>query len=364
MELDEYLERVDLLAKRCIDSSLSVSEYVNDALGNLTPEIEELVDFGVNLLTPADVIYVTPFLPIGYFQRFTGERRLACFNLCFQIEEAAAQLRIRRACEPYALDQPIFSNGNDLWNALWGLELIDMSLFKQIEDSHIVTRANRFYTLSPFLHPVILSWSQQHFPNAKTFVRLDPFIVSSRMPPQRFLEAIVMPANPNWWRHLQLRRNEVSGSQYLLQETAPTSGNTQEFWDYKVKGVRKLEVFVRRDGKGNLSMLIEEVKKENKRENFSVARCVHLDTIDPPGTSFDSSTLAHLDLAINVYWGPNQESRLETNIASGELLEADFRTHLFRTEKVPFDSVLSFAWMFLDSKFLTTEWIVNQFHPA
>lgn len=74
------------------------------------------------------------------------------------------------------------------------------------------------------------------------------------------------------------------------------------------------------------------------RMGFMVARCIHLDTLDPAGTPLDQVELQHLDLAINVYRGEHRAARFAQTLRAGKVQDASFRTHLFRIERAPFAS--------------------------
>jgi len=71
--------------------------------------------------------------------------------------------------------------------------------------------------------------------------------------------------------------------------------------EYKIKGIRRLDVISKRKNDGNLSMMIEELSDKESDSGITIGRCVHLDKDNLIGTPFNFSTVNHLDLAINVY---------------------------------------------------------------
>jgi hypothetical protein len=74
------------------------------------------------------------------------------------------------------------------------------------------------------------------------------------------------------------------------------------------------------------------------------------------------ATLKHIDIALYVYKGENAKLRNDEDISLGiRSTEADYKCHLLRVNKLPFNSIFGFATSFLKSKTLLNEWINDQF---
>lgn len=89
---------------------------------------------------------------------------------------------------------------------------------------------------------------------------------------------------------------------------------------------------------------------------------IHCDTACAQGEDVAAEAVAkHIDLAINVYVGPNREMRLSQRLGDGKITDASFRTHLFRIDDAHLRTVLQIAEYFLQSKVLLKEWFSEQF---
>lgn len=99
----------------------------------------------------------------------------------------------------------------------------------------------------------------------------------------------------------------------------------------------------------------------NVDSGYILGKCIHLDTDDPMDTDFRATILNHLDLAINIYTGDSIKSRREQILADGMVQDADYRTHLFRIENIPFPAVIAFVTMYFDSSVLIRDWLEDQF---
>ncbi|WP_025866310.1 hypothetical protein, partial [Prolixibacter bellariivorans] len=200
----------------------------------------------------------------------------------------------------------------------------------------------------------------ESFKDNPLYIRVNPFKAFKEQPLQTLFESILMPANPNWWRNLSIHNRTKEGASYLLDDCSPAK-NERQFWEFHVKKIRRLEVIAKRNSKGNLSMMIEELTNIDS-QGLMFGRMIHLDTDSPYGTDFNDSTLNHLDLAINVYDGKGASLRNDDNLSAGnKSTDASYRTHLLRIENIPFKALFGFAISFFKSQTLTGEWFEDQF---
>lgn len=369
MDLDGYFEKVNEAVNACISRCLSVQDYLED-LARDEPEIaKKIIEVRKPLLTQQDKDSLSGYLDIGYFRDFSSEERMALFSYLFDISRALDIKSLNVRFEQYDKNHPIFSKDSTLYdlvrtktNGSRDNELLDSSGFYCVYGSEIFKRKGFYYKLDPHLPPAIYTSSKIAFPDVPIFIRLDPSRVYDTEPAATLCESILIPANPNWWKQLKIRHRAKEGSSYSLDAPESPSDDIDRYWDYHVRGVRRLDVVAKRNSSGNLSMMIEELSYPNHENSLLIGRCIHLDTDSLYGTEFTSAILNHLDLAINVYEGDAVEARFDSNLAAGnKVTDATFRTHLFRIENIPLTIVLPYCLMFFQSKSLTGEWISDQF---
>lgn len=369
MDLDGYFEKVSEAVNACISESLSVQDYVEDLTRDNPETAQKIIEVRKSLLTQQDRDSLSGYLDIGYFRDFSSEDRMALFSYLFDISRALDVKSLSVRFEQYSENHPIFSKDNTLYDLVRTKtsgskdnELLDSSGFDCVHGSEIFKRKGFYYKLDPHLPPAIYTSSKIAFPDVPIFIRLDPGRVYDAEPAANLCESILIPANPNWWKQLRIRHRAKEGASYSLDAPESTGDDIDRYWDYHVRGVRRLDVIAKRNSSGNLSMMIEELSYPANERSLLIGRCVHLDTDSPYGEEFTSAVLNHLDLAINVYEADEVESRFDSNLAAGtKVTDATFRTHLFRIENIPFTIVLPYCLMFFQSKALMGEWISDQF---
>jgi hypothetical protein len=236
------------------------------------------------------------------------------------------------------------------------MELIDDKAIRHIEDSELFALNPGFGQLADSLHRTIPASARQLYPDAPRFLRLDPYFWSATQPLMRLEEVAVTPCDPKWMARLSLPSGVRTFAAYLLEDCDPETDMAQ-YRDYHIREIRKLEVIATRRSEDYLSMMIEELPREDHPNGLMIGRCIHLDTHAPPGTPKGDALLAHLDLAINVYRGSDRAARMANTLQHGKAQDATFRTHLFRIEGVPFPALFAFAALFLKSKTLLGEWL-------
>jgi hypothetical protein len=114
--------------------------------------------------------------------------------------------------------------------------------------------------------------------------------------------------------------------------------------DYRMRGIRCLEVRVERREDDYLTMMLEELPRPDAANDLMVGRSIHLDTRNPVGTPLDQVELSHLDLAINVYKGQTRQARFDQTLQTGN-------------ENARFLSLFQFCEMFFRSRMLVSEWV-------
>jgi hypothetical protein len=369
MTIDKYFEEVKIAVDVCARDSISNQDYVESLISNNPEKTRDIIEIRKELLCSSDYQNLGGYLEIGFFTEFDPSERVALFSFMFDIGNDLKVKLLRNSFEKYEIHQPLFSGDQELFNCIRkteagsaDLELIDSDCLTNIQDSEIFSRNGHFYKIDGYLNQALYPLCKQQFPDSRVFIRLDPTKIYSSQPSFQLNEEVLIPANPHWWQNLNIHRRNKEGASYILYPKEPTKESHQEFWEYNVKGIRRLDVIAKRNNDGNLSMMIEELSDKDTGAGITIGRCIHLDTDDEMGTPFNDSNVNHLDLAINVYEGNAAQKRYDGNLAKGIKVEnATFRTHLLRIENVPLKSIFLFILVFFQSKTLISDWLANQF---
>jgi len=227
--------------------------------------------------------------------------------------------------------------------------------------------SGHFFVPDSFLSEEVMQFAREYIPFAEKYIRLDPYFCSEKRPALYLKEEAQRPVNPNWINRLHLYKGQSTGGHYILQEPEITPGTKMseeqklKWWEYKVKGIRSLEIHAQRNNSGNLGMMIEEISDKLVCNGYYATKCIHMDSDNSVGTQFENAVLNHIDLAINVYSDKAFTERKGQSLANGRVVDASLRTHLLRFERVPFRTLIDMAILFFDSQVLTMEWITDQF---
>lgn len=362
MDIDTYFENVRQLATLVNKKRLASHEMIErpDQCASI---VDPSIQFRETLLSSEEENNLSGYLAMGYFADRPRRERLACFAMAFEVQHEADRLSLKLQCRPYSRDQLLFQRVPSLFDAIrrrdnsnLDYELIDLSEVSSVSGSEIYHVGNGFSRLCSHLRPGIVNWVKKEWPSSPTYVRLDADTYFDARPPQALSEATLVPANPRWLEDFSLRRGMKDFAAYQLED-GPVSEAYGQYWDYRVRHLRRLEVHVQRREDNYLSMLIEELPRADDPNGLMVGRCIHLDTKDPAFTPLGDVTMQHLDLAINVYAGDDREKRFAQSLQHGKVQDATFRTHLLRVEGTPFVSLFAFCGLFLKSKILVDEWL-------
>lgn len=367
MDIDAYLKEVDHLARVSVDNGIAPQDLIEKP-GNHADSVTDCIICRESLLTSQEENDLSGYLVLGLFTGRARRQRQATFAFCFDVQHAADLLTIRRQCERYDRTQALFTGAPELFDKIRtredgggpDLELIDLDAVQSVAGSEIYRAGQGFTRLSPYLSPGIVTWARTTYPKRPTFIRLDPHQFHTSQPPQLLTEATLVPANPKWLSGFSLRKGMKDFAAYTLIERPPAD-SPAEFWDYRIRHLRRLEIHVARRRDDYLSMMIEELPRPDDPNGFMTAQCIHLDTRDPVCTPLDEVELQHLDLALNVYCGDDRTARFDQSLQDGKVYDATFRTHLFRIERAPFQALFSFCEMFLRSRVLLGEWLNELF---
>lgn len=365
MDIEEYLNAVNGFAEDMNRKDASFELYISD-LKTTSATANDCVAFRHEVATPTELASVVGYLATGLFPDPSAERRKAWWLFTFDITRASTSLALEKACEPYTQTQPLFVGAPRLFREIRSrensgspdFELIADRAISSVDDSEVYSVGTGYSKLVPQLHSRIPAWARKYFPHTPRYVRLNPWEFHHEQPLLMLMEAALVPANPNWLSTLALFPGMKTFAAYVLQDCCP-SENREQYIDYHVHDVRRLEVTAQRREADYLSMMIEELPRDDDPNGLMVGRCIHLDTRATVGTPMAEARLKHLDLAINVYRGLDRAARVADSLQDGKVRDATYRTHLFRIEDVPFPALFGFAEMFLRSRYLLTEWLAD-----
>jgi hypothetical protein len=356
MTLDEYEIRIDQVAAECLAGKRSTHEVVA-----VLADRGALATLRMQLLSDSDVRNWGDLLLTGLFASEPQEVRLALFLVTLDIERQVARLGINSRCATY--------EGSRLLAQLPALrdfvreDLISATAFKKMSTTDVVQVPGGFARLDAMLNPCVAAWAFGSYEPGQLWLRLDPREGGPDRLPATLCEYVVRPPNPTWWKNVGLRRGTTDGGHFILDpESAPEALRSAAHWEYGAKGIRRLEVFVKRENQGRFSMMVEELSDRHQHDGIMIGRCIHLDSFSPEGTPFDEAVLKHIDLAINVYQDGVRQSRLDQRLDDGgKIVDASCRTHLLRIDGPLFPVLFDCALGFLQSKTLLFDWLRSQF---
>jgi len=367
MDLEKYYSDIEHLAAVLNETGVATHDHLDAELNASNAAIHDLVHFRKTLIDSKEQSKVSGYLVINNFLIFSGMERAACFILTFEIDEFRSKLSWRKRCEAYQMQHPLFQKEPHLFefirrkeNGVCDFELIQSDVLTQFNNSEIVRFNNSYTLIDSAMNSALFSWAKETFANQPIYIRVNPYKVFDKIPPQRMFESVSIPANPNWWKNLSIYNRCKEGACYILEDCRPEE-NQRQYWERYIMKILRLEVISKRDNNGNLSMMIEEID-DTDRYGLRFGRMVHLDTDSPYGTDFHNATLNHLDLAINVYEGESAVRRGVDNLALGKkTTDASYRTHLLRIENIPFNALFGFVIWFFKSEALIRDWLKDQF---
>lgn len=366
MNIEEYYLFLEWLSTQKIKIGESLFHNFENLLHEGNATAIESINFRAQFIGEHEENIALAYFPIGHFTNYCKLERMACFCVGLEAEYIKGIINLQRKCELYSEDQPLFKANPSLFQHVRGRELVDYSVFQRINDSEIIHFNNQYGYIDGYVPLTVLGWMSNNRPQSPIYIRVNPHVVYSTQPPQKLFESQLIPPNPKWWHELSIYNRSHEGCSFFLDKSVNPKDSYDEDWEYHCQNIRRLDVIAKRDGDGNLSMMIEELVEHKNivspTERYIVGHMIHLDTDAIIGTSFHESKLNHLDLAINIYTGSNAESRLLTNLANGEkVTDASFRTHLLRVENINFSDIFAFAYSFFKSKTLVDEWKEAQF---
>lgn len=338
------------------------------------------------ILTSRDVeVYSSLVENTNFFHELDDNLRLACFRMSSDISYLHCKRELERGCEKYSKEKEPFLSNEGLRDAICNKnELVDYSALQRCSAGRAFVikekrgRSDCRYGSIDYRLPVtFLDWLDSDLKNYPSAVRIENKPLLSTIPPDRIVESVTYLSNPVWWKDLRIFRGCKEGSSFELQnvELLKWDGSEaarqryEEYWEYKVKGLRKLQFHAEKRNNINpeyMSMLMEELKVHENNvcpgRNYVVGKMIHCDTNASIGDEFSTARLYHIDLAVNYYFGNAGVERMRQNLAEGgKVVDATFRTHIFRIEGIEMKWLFPFAFAYFESNIMLKEWCEHQF---
>lgn len=359
MDINNYDEFIKALSDEAIARACSSLDFLELKLREKDPRAVGIIQLRELLIAGSEDDRVSALLVSSYFKELCARQRIAAFLVSIEISKAVEQTTLQSRLGTYILEQQLFVLSPSLYRSVRDGELLDVTAFGSIQDDGSVQIKEGWARLDPMLPPALVQTVMSEFPGAPLWVRLDPNVAHCNAQKNALMEAILVPANPKWWKNLGLFRGESTGGRYEIHPPNVPAEDLESYAEYHVKGLRKLETITQRKKVDYLTCMLEELQLF--REGILIGRCIHLDTKDAIGTAPSEASVMHLDLAINVYIDANVQERLQSQLNKVEKIEASFRSHLLRVEGVPFGVLPAFCDAFFKSHVLLRDLISNQF---
>lgn len=364
IEYELYLEQ---LAQDFIINQRDTARYLEALLFQNDKIATDLFEFRKFFLDKHDFEKIEGYLKIGFYRNKTKEDRVTFFCLEFELEIVIRRLHLINLCKKYDDKQTLFEEEPRLIEHIRikgskkkkpENELIDFKVFNQLHNSEIFKFDKKFSKLSSYLNPKIPEWANNNFVSSPLFVRLNPDIISDTRLPQLLTEELqINPYNIDW-KSINFNSNLINSTEYKLENIELSKETAAEYWDFKIRGIKSLEISTSK--KNNYrSFMIEELIDKYDDEQILIGKCIHFDCLNFNDNDLDNQVLDHLDLAINVYEKETRTARLGETLKNGKIVDADFRTHLIRIDKVSIKSLPVFCLLFFGSMTLAEKYISN-----
>ena len=361
IDAEQYLAEVERLADLVERDELRLDAVAREPSAH-SAATAACVAFRSEVMTANEVAAGRVWIECGYVPDCSQPEQQAWSALLGDVARRAQHLTLERACVKYSPDQPLFVGSPALWRHIrrraegGGLdrELIDDRAVSPVFNE-IYRMPSGHATLSPQLPAAIPDWCRRTFPDAPRYLRLDPMRFSIDEPMGMMRKAATVPADPKWMSRLALFPRTSTYARYELLDV-PLADDRNQSLEYRLHGLRRLEVHALRRQADYLSMMIEELPAADASNGLMVGYGIHLDTRAVFGTPIGEARLQHLDLALNVYTNEDRARREVDSIQDGRVQDATYRTHLYRIEDIPFAALFSIAPMFFRSQVLVADW--------
>lgn len=373
-EFDEYESLIKKISEYAIKNNISSEiEYISKIYRSANEEIKQAINKAIELRTELgyldkEVANLHVLLGAGSQLYSNFENIDVAFCVSYDICCYVNQKSLIKECEKYKDNNSIFLTYPNLRNLIsCNKELIDISKINNSQTSRILKNEDMIIKISDRINPKLIHYLKSKYPNNQLFVRIDKENYGENT--HEFIyESVMRSEQSNWYKNMRIYNGENRIGHYTYPETIIDLGFTKVEADSIIKKMSEngfeetnkyiLQTFFKRDNNNLLSGSIEEMKTL-KSDNTLVSKHIHLTSVSEVGTDWEEGILAHIDGAINVYFGDNAKKRLSKNL--DEKVKADCRTHLFRIDNIPITELLPIAKLFFKGLALVEEWENDSF---
>lgn len=350
--------------------NITLLNFLQEKVNKRVPYIMSAISERTKRLNDEDYRICEDYLSINAFPDLELSEQVACYSMILEAEHLRDLNKHIERNQKYKGNEPIFTNRKLRDSICYDNELINYDVIKREPNTNISKIGKQYVRLDSRIPICFYHWLEDCFKESSKAVRVDSSEIFNTMPSQMVLECLIQPPKHDWWSTLKIYNGESAGSSFILLGN-DIKTNYQDYYDFNVLGIRKLQVSVRRlnasvRNGGNLQMMIEELTKiyetTDKSKSYMIGRMIHLDTDAKTGNSFKDAVLNHIDLAENLYVGEAAYIRDSQDLSKDHhIVDAVPRTHLLRVNDIPFESIFKFAYAFFKSKQLVDEWKAAEF---
>lgn len=358
MDLQDYQNQIDRISKwrgqiyECMEFQLQSKTAIR---------LYEAIEYRMSTLNERDRNIASGYLDLGLFKNHNNEFRTACICVCLESEYQRRLNNEISRCSEYEGDEPIFDNPDIKNNRV--KDLIDYRIFSREPLSNTFKLGDSWGYFDSRIPVQIYEWIDKCFKDSPCRIRVEPDGLYQSRPQQMLIECVIYPPHYQWWKNMSIYKGQTAGSVYQL--LGNDIRNYNDYHDFNILKIRRLEVSETRKEHNYISMMIEELQEEqfnlNPNKKYVVGRMIHLDSNAAIGVNYKDAIINHIDLAYNLYIDHTADDRLNSYLPNGQVTPADFRTHILRIENIPFESLLKIADSFFKSKTLLSEWFSNEF---
>ena len=359
---NELKEEYYRILRRIARHQWEIAPHFEKMLRNNDPDAHFALLHKVENMTPAEAEKAKEYLQFGYFNDYNENVRRAAYCVVFDVEYEKELHDQIKSCSEYKGSEPIFKDR--IIEEQRDGDLINRPIGDRLPNSNIFKHGDRWGYYDRRIPLEFYDWLEKCFANKPSRIRVEPNGLYEHKPQDLLLECLVVPPKWKWWNTLGSYEGDFNGGEHVLLGNDPS--NLTDYQDYHYLNVRKLQTIATRREQKYLSMMLEELSEYNHptdpNRRYVIGRMIHLDSTALIGTPFTNATLKHIDLAFNLYIDADAGIRMGQTLASGDKVQkATHRTHVLRVEDVPFATVFKFAMSFFRSKYLTNEWLAENF---
>ena len=212
------------------------------------------------------------YLNLGLFENHNNEFRTACICVCLESEYQRRLNNEISRCSEYEGNEPIFDNPDIKNNRV--KDLIDYRIFSREPLSNTFKLGDSWGYFDSRIPVQIYEWIDKCFKDSPCRIRVEPDGLYQSRPQQMLIECVIYPPHYQWWKNMSIYKGQTAGSVYQL--LGNDIRNYNDYHDFNILKIRRLEVSETRKEHNYISMMIEELQEEqfnlNPNKKYVVGR--------------------------------------------------------------------------------------------